>query len=245
MASTTETGHAKNVAHFDTLINFCTGYGEAFNPSKDSIKLASLNKLHDDAHAVLDSVKAAKTVFDNATNDRETTFAPLKKLATKVVNALAATDASKLTLDDASSINFKIQGRRNGKKVAVVAAKDGTPAEPAGISVSQQSFDTLVDNFAKLTQTVAAEAHYRPNESELQVSALNSLLADLRARNKAVLAAITALSNARISRDTLLYAENTGLYDISQSVKQYVKSVFGATSAQYRQVSGIKFTNRA
>ena len=115
MASTTETGHAKNVAHFDTWINFCTGYGEAFNPSKESIKLASLNKLHDDAHAVLDSVKAAKTVFDNATNDRETTFAPLKKLATKV-NALAATDASKLTLDDASSINFKIQGRRNGKK---------------------------------------------------------------------------------------------------------------------------------
>ena len=244
MASTTETGHAKNVAHFDTWINFCTGYGEAFNPSKESIKLASLNKLHDDAHAVLDSVKAAKTVFDNATNDRETTFAPLKKLATKV-NALAATDASKLTLDDASSINFKIQGRRNGKKVAVVAAKDGTPAEPAGISVSQQSFDTLVDNFAKLTQTVAAEAHYRPNESELQVSALNGLLADLRARNKTVLAAITALSNARISRDTLLYAENTGLYDISQSVKQYLKSLFGATSAQYRQVSGIKFTNRA
>lgn len=146
----------------------------AFNPSKESIKLASLNKLHDDAHAVLDSVKAAKTACDNATNDRETTFAPLKKLATKVVNALAATDASKLTLDDASSINFKIQGRRNGKKVAVVAAKDGTPAEPAGISVSQQSFDTLVDNFAKLTQTVAAEAHYRPNESELQVSALNT-----------------------------------------------------------------------
>jgi hypothetical protein len=245
MASTTETGHAKNVAHFDTLINFCTAYGDAFNPSKESIKLAALNKLHDNAHAVLDAVKAAKTAFDNTTNDREITFAPLKKLSTKIVNALAATDASKLTLDDASSINFKIQGRRNGKKVVPVAGKDGAAPEPAGISVSQQSFDTLVDNFAKLTQTVAAEAHYTPNENELQVATLNSLLADLRARNKAVVAAITSLSNARIARDTLLYAANTGLYDTAQSVKQYIKSLFGATSPQYRQVSGIKFTSRA
>ncbi|MFD0998178.1 hypothetical protein ACFQ21_02630 [Ohtaekwangia kribbensis] len=217
----------------------------AFNPSKESIKLASLNKLHDDAHAVLDSVKAAKTAFDNATNDRETSFAPLKKLSTKIVNALAATDASKLTLDDASSINFKIQGRRNGKKVVAVAGKDDTPPEPAGISVSQQSFDTLVDNFAKLTQTVAAEAHYTPNENELRVTTPNSLLADLRARNKAVVAAITSLSNARIARDTLLHAANTGLYDTAQSVKQYIKSLFDATSPQYRQVSGIKFTSRA
>ena len=244
MASTTETGHAKNVAHFDTLINFCTGYGDAFNPSKESIKLPALNKLHDDAHAVLDTVKATKTAFDNATNDRETGFASLKKLSTKIVNALAATEASKLTLDDASSINFKIQGRRNGKKVVAPVAKDGTTSEPTSISVSQQSFDTLADNFAKLMQTVTAEAHYKPNENELQVTSLNSLLADLRAKNKAVVSATTALSNARIARDTLLYSTNTGLYDIALSIKQYVKSLFGATSPQYRQVSGIKFTSR-
>lgn len=123
-------------------------------------------------------------------------------------------------------------------------AKDGTTPEPTGISVSQQSFDTLVDNFAKLTQTVTAEAHYKPNENELQVMSLNSLLADLRSKNKAVVSATTALSNARIARDTLLYATNTGLYDIALSVKQYVKSLFGATSPQYKQVSGIKFTSR-
>lgn len=32
MASTTETGHAKNVANFDDFISFVTGYGAAFNP---------------------------------------------------------------------------------------------------------------------------------------------------------------------------------------------------------------------
>ena len=42
MASTTETGHAKNVANFEDLISFCTGYGAPYNPSKASIKLAAL-----------------------------------------------------------------------------------------------------------------------------------------------------------------------------------------------------------
>jgi len=37
MASTSETGHAKNVANFEDLISFCTGYGTAYNPSKAAI----------------------------------------------------------------------------------------------------------------------------------------------------------------------------------------------------------------
>lgn len=43
MASTSETGNAKNVANFEDLISFCTGYGTAYNPNKASIKLSALN----------------------------------------------------------------------------------------------------------------------------------------------------------------------------------------------------------
>jgi hypothetical protein len=73
------------------------------------------------------------------------------------------------------------------------------------------------------------------------VANLNTILADLRARNTAVINTTTALSNARIARDRVLYAEGTGMVDIALDVKQYVKSVFGATSPQYKQVSGLKF----
>ena len=45
MASTTETGHAKNVANFEDLISFVTGYGATYNPTKVPIKLASLTTL--------------------------------------------------------------------------------------------------------------------------------------------------------------------------------------------------------
>ena len=39
MASTSETGHAKNVANFSTLISFCTAYDTKYNPSNPALSL--------------------------------------------------------------------------------------------------------------------------------------------------------------------------------------------------------------
>ncbi len=241
MASTSETGHAKNVANFEELIGFCNGYGAAYNPSKTSIKVAALQTLLTNAQNVLASVKVTKTEFDNATNDRE--VAPLKKLITRVANALSATDVVQQTIDDANTANFKIQGRRATAKAVAKPAKEGQVAEvPNNISTSQQSFDSQVDNLAKLIQTLSAEPLYTPNEVELQVASLNTLLTDLKSKNSAVVTATASASNTRIQRDQVLYATLTGLYDTAQAVKQYVKPMFGATSPQFKQVSGIKFT---
>ena len=35
-----ETGHARNVEHFQTLISFVTGWGAAYQPSNPNIALA-------------------------------------------------------------------------------------------------------------------------------------------------------------------------------------------------------------
>jgi hypothetical protein len=67
MASITETGHAKNVATFEDLISFCTGYGATYNPSKAALKLPALTTQNTGAIAALQAVKVAKTAFDNAT----------------------------------------------------------------------------------------------------------------------------------------------------------------------------------
>jgi len=42
-SSTSETGHAKNVANFKDLIAVCTGPGSSYNPANASIKPAELN----------------------------------------------------------------------------------------------------------------------------------------------------------------------------------------------------------
>jgi hypothetical protein len=243
MASTTETGHAKNVATFEDLISFCTGYGATYNPSKAALKLPALNTQFTNAGATLQAVKTAKTGYDNATNARELAFKPLKPLSTKIINALAATDAEEQTIDDAKTTNSKIQGKR-AKAVAKPDAKAlAVGAEPVKTaSTSQQSYDKMIDHFAQLIETLTAETNYQPNEPDLQVPTLTALLIDLRAKNTDVINATTSLSNARIERDEALYATDTGLVDTAQDVKQYVKSIFGATSPQYKQVSGLRYT---
>lgn len=246
MSTSTETGHAKNVATFEDLISFCTAYGATYNPSKAGLKLAALTAQLTAANAALQSVKVAKTAYDNATNAREIAFKPLKALATKIVSALAATDATPQTVADAKSSNNKIQGKRATTVEKPSAEELAAGAEPVKtISVAQQSYNKMIDHFAQLVTTLAAEPKYLPNEAELKVAALNTLIADLRAKNTAVIHATTALSNARIARDKVIYAETTGLIDVSLAVKQYVKSLFGTTSPQFKQVSSLRFPKSA
>lgn len=243
MASTIETGHAKNAATFEDLISFGTGYGATYNPSKAALKLPAMTTQLTGVNTALQAVKVAKTTYDNATNARELAFKPLKSLCTKIVNALAATEAAKQTVDDVKTTNNKIQGKRAKtieKPSAEALAKGAEPIKTS--STSQQSYDKLIDHFAQLIATLTAEPKYLPNENELKVATLNTMLADLRTKNTAVINATTTLSNARIARDKTLYAEITGLIDVALDVKQYVKSLFGASSPQYKQVSALKFS---
>ena len=244
MASNSETGHAKNAANFEDLISFCTGYGANYQPSKAAIKLAALTALRTTAQGTIVAVVTASTAFINATNARVIIFDPIKKLATRIVNALSATDATDEMIEDAKTINRKIQGSRKGNgKTPPPPPPDGTPPpDDNQISVSQQSYDSLVENFKKLVSLVDSEPTYTPNEVDLQVVTLTAQAVDLGAKNTDVITATTDLSNGRITRNKVLYLKATGLYDIAQEVKKYVKSVFGASSHEYKQVSGIKFT---
>ena len=243
MASTSETGHAKNVANFDELISFVTGYGTDYNPSKASISLSALQTLSTSAKNVLDAVNSALPEYSNAVAAREVAFAPLNKLITRVVNALKATDTTDQVDQNAITFARKIQGtratvkRKAGEKNTLAAVGK----EVVEISSSQMSYDSRLDNFDKLIKLLTSVTLYVPNEADLKVSALSALYNDLLAKNSAVVAASTPLSNARILRNEVLYKANTGLVDITLDTKTYIKSLYGATSPQYRQVSKLEF----
>jgi len=140
----------------------------------------------------------------------------------------------------------KLQGRRATPKMTEeekkVAAEAGN--EVTEISSSQMSFDNRIDNLDKLVKLLTSVTAYAPNEADLKVTALTTLLTDLKAKNTAVITAEAPLVNARIARNDVLYKAGTGVVDTSVDVKTYVKSVFGATSPQYKTISGLTFTNR-
>lgn len=248
MATFIERGHQKNVANFEDLISFCIAYGTAYNPANSNITITALQTKRTAALADLQAVKTAKTALDNATNSREILFKDFKKLATRIINALSAVSPAKQTIEDAKTINNKIQGKRaaSGKKVKPSdepLPPDTVPPEgDKGISVSQQSYDSLMDHFAKLIETVSQEPLYAPNEADLSIAGLNTLLTSMQTANTGVINSYTTFSNSRIVRDKTLYHESSGLVQLSTEVKKYVKSLFGASSPQYKQVSKLKFS---
>ena len=245
MPSTSETGHAKNVANFEDLISFSTGYGATYNPSKEALKVANLNTRLANARTVLNEVKTTQTAFNNATNKRMDAFKPLKSLATKIINALDATDASAETVKDARTINRKIQGQRaTPKTVSSPPAAQVEGAADKTISASQQSYDQQIEHFAKLVELLSSDSNYKPNEADLTVAANQTKLAALKAANTDVVKTYTNWSNSRSARTNTLYNPLTGLVNTALDVKKYIKSIFGALSPQFKQVSKLEFRNR-
>lgn len=232
-----ETGHAKNVANFQDLIEFATGYGMLYNPFKTKLHLSELIILKTTAEVSLGEVIAKNTEFNRRINERIIKFSVLKSLATRLINALQVTDANAKTLEDARAFVRKIHGKR--ASLVKLPLDPNSPA-PKSISANQQSFDQLTQHFSGLIAILSTEPSYNPNEIELQVESLLALLQEMIAMNTAVAVAYTAVSNARIARDTALYGKENGLVTIAMDVKAYIKSVFGASSPQYRQVQSIE-----
>jgi hypothetical protein len=246
MASSSETGHAKNVANFDEMIYDLHGYETDYNPSKLSIKIDALEILSVNAKKSVDGVNAAMPAYTNAVAARDVAFSPLSKLVTRILNALKATDTTKQVDESALTFARKIQGRRASAKKTTEEIKANAEAgkETVQISASQMSYDSRLDNLDKLIKFLSSIEVYAPNEADLKVEALTSLYTMLKQKNAAVLAAAVPLKNARITRNDILYKDLTGLVDIASDVKAYVKSVFGANSPQFRQISRLKFTKQ-
>ena len=238
MASTSEIGHAKNVANFQDLIEFVTAYGATYNPSKNSLKLPQLIALKASADATLADVITKNTNYNNKVNERITAFSGLTSLSTRLVNALQTTDATTETIGNAKTFNRKMQGKKASS--SQTPTDPNTPA-PNTISTSQQSYDQLIQHLAGLTSILEAETSYTPNETDLQVATLQTKIADLTAKNTAVATAYASISNSRIARNETLYSSSTGLVETANEVKKYIKSVFGASSPQFAQVKGIQF----
>jgi hypothetical protein len=241
MASTSETGHAKNVANFQELISFCKGYTTNYNPAKESLKIVQLENLYQEAINKLETAKSGKTSFDNATNDRRNQFQNLKQLSTKIVNAFAVSGADKLAISDLKSVNKKMQGT-TAKKSTKTTTSITEPLETIKtISTSQQSYDRMIDHFANIIQVLEQTPIYSPNETELTLIALKEKRESLQTVNSNLINTYTQYKNSLIQRNVTLYDTLTGLTQTAKEVKLYVKSIFGATSPQFKLISNIEF----
>jgi hypothetical protein len=203
-----------------------------------------MKKLYTDSDK---SVLAVNTVFPQyktATVAREKVFLSIPGLATKVFNSAKSTGIDKRILDNLLAIKRKISGVKVKPKATdeEKAALKAEGKELKESSVSQRSFDNLINHFDMLIKAAEAIPEYQPNEVELKIESLNKTLAAMTDTNNAAQKAYNPLRAARNQRNVLLYTANTGLVDVALTVKAYIKSVDTVKGDWYKQISGLKFT---
>lgn len=261
MASKTEDGHIKTVNNLQLVIEHLNTYGPQYNPSNAAISLAALNAKLAEAQTAMAGHRVIENAYANATDAREPLFDQLPPLSTRIVNALKASGASPLTVNNAQAILRRIRGvRKTRKKKGDISPAPETPAGLTPLpeaqngapeaetvlnhSVSNRSHDQLTENFAKLLQVVQDEPLYQPNEVDITVSALQTYVAQLNAHNGTVAGQVASYASSLAGRNAILYAPQNGIPDLAQAVKAYVKSVFGAASVQFKTINAISFRRR-
>lgn len=243
MSKTYETGHAKNVANFETLVAYVNGYGSVYNPSNPFIQLTNLTARATAAKTITEQVNNLIAENSNAIARRDLAFQPFKSLNTRILNAIRASNVPRQIIDNAAGNIRKIRGER--ESVLLTAEQKQKLAESGTIvnqiSASQQSYVSMLDSFEKQLKLLATIPQYAPNEIDLQLATLTTLYADLLKKNRDVISKTSDLSTLRLNRNNILYDVETGIVALALDAKNYVKSVFGATSPQFKQISGIAF----
>lgn len=238
MKSKTETGHAKNVANLQKLIEQISVYPQ-YNPPLEDLEITNLQTLYTEAVAVLNGVEEKRNANKKAIHERKVAFENLKPTCTRIINLLEILSLNEGTLNQAKSLNRQIQGTT--KRTKTTEEESDTPVRT--ISTSRQSFTQQTDNFGILVQLLETIPNYTPNEEELKIDTLKTYLETLLGTTKSVDQTEAELNGKFIERSQILYASSTGLYDRAQNVKKYVKSVYGSTASEYLRISKIEFTN--
>lgn len=243
MPVVTAASHKTNVANFDKLVIDVGALGSVYAPTKSNIKLDALN-IQNTKNKVVDANETA-TLFtaNTAKNARVDSITKVEDVMTRSSNSVRASDIPQSTKEDLLAIAAFFLGRaRSVKRNVVNHTAQGDVSTTVKTLVSNpkdvDSRISYLESYVKLLSTVTT---YNPNEANLKVANLTILLNDLKTKRAAELTADAAHKIALIARNDAMYANGTGIVDIANDVKAYVKSVFGARSPQYKTLAALKF----
>lgn len=238
--STSEVGHAKNVAQLSVMID-ALELLELYNPINPKITIIDLRKKYTEYDDLIGIVNQKESINNDVINQRQYAYKDLGPYTTRLYNSASVISEDPKLMEDMRTVVNKIQG-----ELAMPQTNEDEEGqeikEPR--SSSQQSFDYLAANFKKLVEYLERIPGYLPNEEDLTIPVVKAYLADLIMHNKNASKSLKALQKARLNRDKALYNEEEGLYYRQLTVKKYVRSVYGADSPESEQISGIEFKDQ-
>lgn len=243
MAIVSAAGNKTNVANFDKLVIDVGALGSVYAPTKPNIKMDALN-IQNTKNKLVDANETS-TLFalNNAKNNRVDSIAKTNDLITRSSNSVRASDIPQSTKEDLLAIAAFFLGRARAVKRSVVnhTAQGDVTTTTTAMVTNPKDIDSRISYLESYIKLLATVTTYNPNEANIKVANLTTVLNDIKAKRAAELNAEAAHKIALIARNEAMYAPGTGIIDIANDVKAYVKSVFGASSQQYKTLTTLKF----
>lgn len=235
MSSISETGHAKNVANFISLKSICVSKGSEYKHPNPNCSCKAMETKITESQKAVEKVNTLEQSVSLVVKARSTAFTSLNSIVRRAFEMLKASGTPATTAEAARALKNRITGANTKKK--------STSSERSA-SNSQMSYDMRLDNFDKFIKLLQAAPEYNPTVKDLSVDALTDLHNTLLDKNSEVVNAIIPLNQARIARDGIMYAEVTGIIDVANSVKAYIKALYGKDSPEVKQITALKFRKK-
>ena len=241
MASTSEVGHAKNIANLNLLNTNIVALGATFNPSNPKLLLPNLQSIYTTAFNEQASVNNLVAPYSVAVDEREVIFKPLNRELTKLRKAYKATEGvTQVQLEDLMTIIRKLKGIKKSKS----SSSTDPTEEQDSYSTSQMSYDQRTNTMDLLISLLQNTPNYNPNETEYKIVTYQDKKALMLLKTQAVANTFIPLNNARSTRNTTLYNSEDNLVDTANKAKDYLFTILDASSAQYKAIAKIKFKKR-
>ncbi len=238
MASTSEKGHAKNIANANLLNTHIIELGDVYNPNNPKLLLANLQTIYTDSFSQQATVNNLVAPYSVAVDNREIIFAPISKKITKLRKVYKATEGiTNIQLEDFMTIARKLKGIR---KVNHSQTTDATE-EKKQYSTSQMSYDQRTNNMDMLISLLQNTPNYNPNETEYKVTTLQAERLRMLQATQQVANTFIPLNNARAIRNNTVYLSENNLVDTFNKAKDYLFAILDSNSAQYKAISKIRF----
>lgn len=239
MGSTSEVGHGKNVVKYGEAIDIVKGMDDLFNPANESITMSKLLDTNNRLQAHYKKFKEIGPEFKIAIFERAALYAPMNKMATRLLNAFLAFNLGKEFDDEMISLNKKVRGQRIGK----IKKDKPEEEETKTISVAQVSFDSKADTFDKMVKYAEAVSKFKPNETDVQPATLNAYYNEIMKANGKVSGLSVKLFLGRKERDEILYNGVDNAIEQMRTLKKYLKS-FEAGLPFYKKLVKLRFKDR-
>jgi hypothetical protein len=241
MSSTSETGHAKNVANFEDLIDHLEILNPPYNPSKPILQLSALKTQLPPAQAAIKKMSVTAPPYQSAVDAQEALFSPFSKMLTRIMNIFRSSVENPEEVRSAESLAKLMKG---SSKSAEKAEEETAEESKNSRSTSRRSYDSILENFEKFIDILIANPLYKPNEAEFSTQTLSALLVDMKVKNKAVGVLEGPLRDARKERNLLLYTPGTGIVDVGNAVRTHIKGTLKKDNPHYKAILAIEFKAR-